>query len=69
MIPHIGKYFPMKPGSIAPPNIYLSGKLYKVVLLNGLEAWEISISDYIQDVVNNFETCLKCEGIFLEESK
>ena len=34
----LGKYFELKEESIGPPNIYLGGKMSKVVLENGLTA-------------------------------
>ena len=43
----IDKYFSMKPESIGPPTIYLGGKLTKVTLNNGVEAWSFSSSQYV----------------------
>ena len=40
----IGKYFELKESSIGPPNIYLGGKMRKVVLDNGVEAWAFGSS-------------------------
>jgi hypothetical protein len=48
-------YFEMKPGSIGDPDIYLGGKLRKVALPNGVEAWGISPSKYVQEAVKNAE--------------
>ena len=38
----------MKSGSIGDSNIYLGAKLRNVVLENGVEAWAISESEYVQ---------------------
>jgi hypothetical protein len=51
-------YFKMKPGSIGDPDIYLGGKLRKVTLPNGVEAWGISPSKYIQEAVKSVEDFL-----------
>jgi hypothetical protein len=48
-------YFKMKPGSIGDPDFYLGGKLRKVTLSNGVEAWGISPSKYVQEAVKNVE--------------
>jgi hypothetical protein len=45
----------MKPGSIGDPDFYLGGKLRKVTLANGVEAWGISPSKYVQEAVKNVE--------------
>ena len=49
-------YFKMKPGSIGDPDIYLGGKLRKIVLPNGVEAWGMSSSKYVQEAVKNVES-------------
>ena len=61
----IGKYFKLKESSIGPPDIYLGGKLSKVVLENGAEAWGFSSSKYVQEAVNNVEMHLQRKGKFL----
>ena len=48
-IKSIDKYFPMKPDSIGDPSIYLGAKMKKVRLDNGVEAWTLSASQYIQE--------------------
>ena len=58
----IDKYFPMKPSSIGPPNIYLGGKINKVQLPNGVNAWALSMSQYVQAAINNIENSLKDNG-------
>jgi hypothetical protein len=52
-------YFTMKPGSIGDPDIYLGGKLRETTLANGVKAWGISPSKYIQEVVRNTEGYLE----------
>ena len=51
-------YFKMKPGSIGDPDMYLGGKLRKVTLPNGVEAWSISPSKYVKEAVRNIEEYL-----------
>jgi len=51
----VDRYFPMKEGSIGDPNIYLRAKLRKVTLSNGVEAWSLSPSKYVQEAVQNTE--------------
>jgi hypothetical protein len=52
-------YFKMKPGSIGDPDIYLGGKLRETTLANGVKAWGISPSKYIQEAVRNTEGYLE----------
>ena len=54
----LGKYFEVKEESIGPPKIYLSGKMSKVVLENGLTAWSFSLSQYVQTAVKNVKESL-----------
>ena len=52
----VDKYFMMKPGSIGDPDIYLGAKLRKVRLDNGVEAWSMSPSKYVQEIkIENVE--------------
>ena len=51
-------YFPMKEGSIGDPDIYLSAKMRKVQLDNGVYSWAMSPSKYVQDSVWNAEIYL-----------
>ena len=55
----IGKYFELKEESIGPPSIYLGGKLSKVTLSNGVQAWSFSSSQYVQAAVKNVEDYLR----------
>jgi hypothetical protein len=41
----------MKPDSIGDPDFYLGAKLQKTQLLNGVFAWGMSFSKYIQAAV------------------
>ena len=52
------RYFPMKPGSIGEPDIYLGAKLKQVMLDNGVYAWGLSSSKYVQESVRNAENYL-----------
>jgi hypothetical protein len=40
--------FKMKPGSIMEPTFYLGAKLKKTVMPNGVVAWGMSSSKYVQ---------------------
>ena len=51
----VDKYFPMKKGSIGPPDIYLGGKVRKVELPNGALAWSLSMSQYVEAAIANDE--------------
>ena len=51
----IDKFFPMKPGSIGDPDIYLGAKLRQVKLSNGVNAWSFSPTKYVQEAVGNVE--------------
>ena len=49
----IGKSFELMEESIEPPSIYLGGKMSKVTLNNGVEAWSFSSSQYVKATVKN----------------
>ncbi len=49
----IDKYFKMKPNSIGDPDFYLGAKLRQTRLPNGVFAWGMSSSKYIQAAVRN----------------
>ena len=55
----IGRYFVLKEESIGPPSQYLGGKLCKVELENGVEAWAFGSVQYVKAVVDNVETYIK----------
>jgi hypothetical protein len=58
----IDKYFKMKPGSIMEPTFYLGAKLKKTVMPNGVVAWGMSSSKYVQAAVQNVQEYLKENG-------
>jgi hypothetical protein len=49
----LDEYFKMKEGSIQVPTFYLGAKLKKTVLTNGMVAWGMSFSKYVQSAVHN----------------
>ena len=55
----INKRFPLKPGSVGDPDIYLGAKLRKVTLPNGVHAWSMSPSKYAQEAVKNVKSYLQ----------
>ena len=55
----------MKASSIGPPKIYLIAKVGKVKLPNGVEEYDISTSQYVQEAVKNVEKYLHDRGIAL----
>ena len=63
----IGKYFELKESSIGPPNIYLGGKMRKVTLDNGVEAWAFGSSQYVKAAVENVKDYLSQCGSKLPE--
>ena len=54
----MGRYFELKEESIGPPDHYLGGKVRKVQLENGVNAWAFSSSQYAQTAVKNVEAYL-----------
>ena len=61
----VGKYFELKPDSVGPPKLYLGGRMSEVVLDNGVRAWSISSSQYVQNAVKNVEKHLAEQGLKL----
>ena len=55
VLQQIDFYFHMKPGSIGDPDMYLGGKLRTTRLPNGVQAWGVSSSKYVQEAVRNVE--------------
>ena len=51
----IEKFFQLKPNSIGPPKIYLGGKVSKVTLPNGIQAWLFSATQYVRTSIKNVE--------------
>jgi hypothetical protein len=62
VIYELDRYFPLKAGSIRDPDIYLGTKLCKVELANGVHAWSMSPSKYVQDAVCNVKEHLLKNG-------
>jgi hypothetical protein len=58
----IGRFFELKEDSIGPPKIYLGARMREVVLDNGVKAWGVSSSQYVQAAVKNVETYLSTIG-------
>ena len=52
------RYFELKEESIGPQDHYLGGKVRKVQLENGVNAWAFSSSQYAQTAVKNVEAYL-----------
>jgi hypothetical protein len=52
------EYFKMKEGSIQVPTFYLGAKMNKTVLPNGVVAWVMSSSKYVQSAVQNVKEYL-----------
>lgn len=57
-IEHIGKYFTFKPDSIGDPEFYLGARLRPALLENGVVAWGMSASKYVNAAVANVEKYL-----------
>ncbi len=53
ILTQIDKYFPLKPDSVGEPDVYLGAKLKLMQLLNGVWAWGLSPSNYVQETVHN----------------
>ena len=56
-----GRYFELKEESIGPPDNNLGGKVRKVQLENGVNAWTFSSSQYVQKAVKNVEAYLNSQ--------
>lgn len=61
----IGQYFELKEASTGPPKIYLGGRMRLVELENGVKAWGIRLSQYVQAAVKNVENYLDERGSHL----
>jgi hypothetical protein len=59
---HINKYFKMKPCSIMKQTFYLGAKLKKTVMPNGMVAWRMSSSKYVQASAQNMQEYLRKNG-------
>ena len=49
----IDKFFKKKAGSIGDPDIYLGAKVKLMKMNNGVTAWAISPSEYVNEAINN----------------
>ncbi len=59
VLDRINKYLPLKPESVGDPDMYLGAKLRQTQLPNGMWAWALSPSKYVNQAVKNCETHLK----------
>lgn len=58
VLTEIDKYMPLKPTSVGDPDIYLGAKLKETQLPNGIYAWGMSPSKYVNQAVKNCQTYL-----------
>ena len=63
MLQELDKYFPMKPGSVGPPKLYIGETVSKIQLPNGVKACVISTSQYVQEAAKNVERHLTAKGM------
>jgi hypothetical protein len=54
----LDEYFKMKEGSIQVPTFYVGAKLKKTTLPNGVVAWDMSSSTYVQSAIQNAQEYL-----------
>ena len=54
----INEYLPLKPNSVGDPDIYLGAKLRNVRLANGVYAWALSPSKYVDTLHKPLQTVL-----------
>ena len=59
VLKRVDKYFGMKPGLLADPNIYLGAKVKLMARPNGFMVWSLIPSKYVHEAVNNAETYVK----------
>ena len=58
VLKQIDGYLPLKPSSVGDPDIYLGAKLKETRLPNGIYAWGLSPSKYVNQAVKNCQTHL-----------
>jgi hypothetical protein len=58
VLDQINKYLPLKPTLVGDPDIYLGAKLRETQLPNGVWAWGLSPSKYVNQAVQNCQTHL-----------
>ena len=56
---NIDKLFKMKAASIGDPDIFLGAKVKPMKMNNGVTAWAISLSRYVNEPINNCEKCIQ----------
>jgi hypothetical protein len=63
----INKYLPLKPTSLGDPDIYLGAKLKQTQFPNGIWAWGLSPSNYVNQAMQNCQTHLtqKLDGHYI----
>ena len=59
----LDQYFQMEEGSIGDPDFYLGTRLKLAEMENGVKAWGMSPSKYVQEAVRNIEDHLKKKGM------
>jgi len=64
----LNKHFKLMEPSIGPPKLYLGRKISKVIMDDGVWAYNISSSQYVQEVVANVEKDLKERGAVLKRN-
>ena len=57
----IDKFFTMKKGSIGDPGMYLGARVKRMEMPNGVQAWALSSSKYVQEAVQNVKSYLRDE--------
>ena len=57
----------MKQGSIGEPRIYLGGKISQDQLPNGVIAYALSTSQYVQEAIKNVEKTIGKRGLVLNK--
>ena len=57
----IDKFFTMKKGSVGDPDVYLGAKVKRMEMPNGVQAWALSSSKYVQEAIQNVENYLRDE--------
>ena len=63
LLQELDKYFPIKPGSVGPPKLYIGETVSKIQLPNGVKACVISTSQYVQEAAKNVERHLTAKGM------
>ncbi len=61
VLTQINNYLPLKPTSVGDPDIYLGEKLKETQLPNGIYAWGMSPSKYVNQAVKNCQTHLSAK--------